>query len=213
MTHDVHVLLVDPDETKRGLLKTFLGRHGFLVSAARDLDHAGRLLAGLDFDLIVLEDAREAAGLVQATSAPVLWLVSAGEKRPGEVLEKPFEPTALIDRINLMLDRRPPPEASAPKVLRFGPFTYDVETAVLMEGEARVRLTATEVKLIRALADRPGAPLTRSELADAVNADPSSRAVDVQITRLRRKLEPNPKMPKVLQTVRGTGYVLVVDQK
>ena len=208
---DAHLLLVDPDETKRGLLKTFLGRHGFLVSAARDVDHAQRLLSGLDFDLIVLEDVAEAAPLCDQTEAPALWLVAAGETREGEVLSKPFEPPALIDKINQMLDRRPPPESAAPKVLRMGPFTYDIEAGVLTQGEARVRLTATEVKLMRALAARPNAPITRSELADVVDADPASRAVDVQITRLRRKLEPNPKMPKVLQTVRGTGYMIVAD--
>ncbi|MEC7762714.1 MAG: response regulator transcription factor [Pseudomonadota bacterium] len=207
---DAHLLLVDPDETKRGLLKSFLGRHGFLVSAARDADHARRLLAGLDFDLIVIEEAAEAA-LGDATTAQVLWLTASAGTREGEVLVKPFEPPALIDKINQMLDRRPPPEAAAPKVLRMGPFTYDIEAGVLTEGDTRVRLTATEVKLMRSLAARPNAPITRSELADVVDADPASRAVDVQITRLRRKLEANPKMPKVLQTVRGTGYMIVAD--
>ncbi|MAM63250.1 response regulator transcription factor [Maritimibacter sp. UBA3975] len=208
---DAHILLVDPQEEKRALLRTYLGRHGFLVSAARDVDHAARLLAGLDFDLILMEDVAEAQALCELTRAPVLWLVAAGETRSGEVLSKPFEPQALVDRVNQMLDRRPPPAETAPKVLRFGPFTYDIASGDLCEGEVRVRLTGTEVKLMRALTDRPGAPVTRAELADAVEADPASRAVDVQVTRLRRKLEPNPRMPKVLQTVRGTGYMLVTD--
>jgi two-component system phosphate regulon response regulator OmpR len=211
MIADAHILLVDPHEERRGLLRKFLARHGFLVSAARDVDHAARLLSGLDFDLILMEDVAEARPLCDLTNAPALWLVNRGEEREGEVIVKPFEPQALVDRVNRMLDRRPPPAETAPKALRFGPFSYEIATGTLSEGETPVKLTATEVKLMRALTDRPGAPVTRSELADAVEADPQSRAVDVQITRLRRKLEPNPKMPKVLQTVRGTGYMLVTD--
>lgn len=206
---DAHLLLVDPDETKRGLLKTFLSRRGFLVSAARDLDHAARLLSGLDFDLIVMEAAEGHRALCDLTDAPVLWLVAPGEKREGEVLEKPFEPEALTDKVNAVLDRLPPPVEVKPTTLKLGRLTYAVDQAVLRDGETPVRLTGTEVKLMRALAARPGAPLTRAELADVVEADPDGRAVDVQITRLRRKLEVDPKLPKVLQTVRGTGYMLV----
>ncbi|WP_328794216.1 response regulator transcription factor [Maritimibacter harenae] len=211
MPFDAHLMLVDPNETRRGLLKTFLGRNGFLVSAARDVDHAARLLAGLDFDLVILDQVEGAENLGEQTAAPVLWLVPEGETHAGETLRKPFEPQALIDRINTMLDRRPEPAETGPKELQLGPLTYDVEAAVLKQGDKRIGLTATEVKLMRALAARAGAPITRAELADEVEADPTSRAVDVQITRLRRKLEPNPKAPKVLQTVRGTGYMLVAE--
>lgn len=211
MLADVHLLLVDPDETRRGLLKTFLGRQGFLVSAARDGEHAGRLLGGLEFDLVILEERAGSETLRLTIRAPVLWLVAPGRTPEGEALEMPFEPPVLIERINLMLDRRPPPAEAGPVLLRLGPFTYEIGTGVLRDGAERIGLTATETKLMRALAARPGAPLTRAELADAVEADPASRAVDVQITRLRRKLEPDPKMPRVLQTVRGTGYMLVAD--
>ncbi|HBZ44389.1 MAG TPA: DNA-binding response regulator [Maritimibacter sp.] len=207
----VHLMLIDADEARRDLFRTYLKRQGFLVSAARDAEHAHRLLAGLEFDLIVMDESLPDEGICELTKAPVLWLVARGSTRAGDVIEKPFEPQVLTDRINAVLNRLPPPAPIAPEVLRLGPLTYDIETASLSEGDARVSLTATEIKLMRALADRPGAPLTRAELADAVEADPMSRAVDVQITRLRRKLEADPKMPRYLQTVRGTGYLLAPD--
>lgn len=206
-----HLMLIDGDPARRDLFRTYLKRQGFLVSAARDTDHARRLLAGLDFDLIVMDDSQPDEDLCDLTRAPVLWLICAGSAHTGETLQKPFEPQALIDRINHVLDRRPPPVVVAPKELRLGTRRYIIDQALLMEGDARRALTATEVKLMRLLASRPNAPLTRAELADAVEADPSSRAVDVQITRLRRKLETDQKAPRYLQTVRGTGYMLVPD--
>lgn len=211
MEAPAHLLLIDADATKRDLLKAFLKRHGFLISAARDLDHARRLMEGLDFDLIVVDAGDEAEALMEGTRARVIWLVRAGENRPGETLAKPFDPPALVERINSVLDRHPPVEPPKPKRLTLGPLTYDIDRATLCEGETWVKLTATEVKLMARLATRPHAPITRAELADEVGADPASRAVDVQITRLRRKLEADPKNPRYLQTVRGTGYMLSPD--
>lgn len=211
MEAPAHLLLIDGDADRRDLFRTYLKRQGFLVSAARDSDHARRLLAGLEFDLIVMDESEPDEELCDLTQAPAIWLVSGHSSRTGETIAKPFEPQMLTDRINQVLNRRPPPVVVRPKELNLGPLRYVIEQAVLFEGETRLRLTATEVKLMRALAERPGAPLTRSELADAVDADPASRAVDVQITRLRRKLEADPKMPRYLQTVRGTGYMLAPD--
>lgn len=211
MSADIHVLIVDPDEHKRGLLRTYLARQGFLVSGARDAGHAGRLLAGLDFDLIVSEDIEGRADFADKTAGVVLTLTSPGAATPGETLEKPFEPSVLLDRINSILDRTPAPVAPKPTALRFGHLIYDVERSELKKGDERVKLTATEALLMRVLTARVGAPVTRAELCDAVGGDtpPTARAVDVQITRLRRKLEVDPKVPRVLQTVRGTGYMLV----
>lgn len=203
-----HLLLVDADAPRRDLFRDYLRGEGFLVSAAQDADHARRLLGGLDFDLVVIDENEPDAAIRALSRAPVIWLVSEGTARAGEVLVKPFEPQVLTDRINRVLDRRPPPVVIAPRELRLGRLRYVIEAGALYDGEMPVNLTSTEVKLMRALAARPGGPLTRSELADAVGADPMSRAVDVQITRLRRKLEDDPKVPRHLQTVRGTGYLL-----
>lgn len=213
---EFHVLIIDPDERKRALLRTYLARQGFLVSTARGVDHAARLLSGLDFDLLVSEDIAGAEGLGEMTSGALLLLATAERAASvsGEAMVKPFDPPALLARINDILDRAPEATAPPQTVLRLGRLTYDVETGMLMEGDARIRLTATENVLMRTLAARAGAPITRAELCDAVGgaAPPTARAVDVQITRLRRKLEIDPKVPRVLQTVRGTGYMLSPDQ-
>ena len=213
---ELHVLIVDPDERKRALLRTYLARQGFLVSTARDAEHATRLLSGLDFDLLVSEDIDGAEGLAALTSGTLLLLVTGDRvgSVTGEAIAKPFDPPALLARINDILDRTPEIIDAPQTVLRLGRLTYDIERGELLEGDARIRLTATENILMRTLAARPGAPITRAELCDAVGGDtpPTARAVDVQITRLRRKLEVDPKVPRVLQTVRGTGYMLSPDQ-
>ncbi|MBV7410892.1 winged helix-turn-helix domain-containing protein [Maritimibacter sp. DP1N21-5] len=201
----VHLLIVVPHEETRKLLRTWLGRQGFLVTNARDADHAARLKAGLDFDLAVLD---EDAGPLEF-DGPIVYL---GEGGHGEWVAKPVDGAVLTQRINAILDRTPPPDKPTPKVLKFGPFAYHVaEGHLSCEGE-RVKLTATEAKLMRALTATPNHPVTRAELGDEMGeTEPGSRAVDVQITRLRRKIEADPKMAKYLQTVRGTGYVLMVE--
>ena len=199
-----HLLLAVPHEETRKLLRTWLGRQGFLVTTARDGDHAARLMSGLDFDIVV----------VDADTGPVDFdgpRVSLGGDGEASV-PKPVDGAQLTQMINTILDRAPRPEPEKPKVLRFGAFAYDVAGGTLTQNGERVRLTATEVKLMRALTATPNHPITRAELMDEMGeTEPGSRAVDVQITRLRRKLEADPKMAKYLQTVRGTGYVLMVD--
>ncbi|MGH1369773.1 MAG: winged helix-turn-helix domain-containing protein [Maritimibacter sp.] len=214
MSGDSHVLLVDADANKRVLLRKFLARKGFMVTGARDVDHAKRLLAGLDFDLIVTEDGAGRADLAGMTTGVVLTLVRAGCEVDGASLQIPFEPDVLLDRMNVILDRVVAPVADAPKALRFGGLVYDLERGDLMRAGERVKLTATEGVLMRVLAARVGAPVTRAELCDAVGGDapPTARAVDVQMTRLRRKLEVDPKVPRILQTVRGTGYMLAAQR-
>ena len=229
---DVHLLVVDDDERIRALLKKFLIRNGFLVTAARDAAQARRLLEGLDFDLIVLdvmmpgEDGVSLCRALRETLAtPILLLTAKGETSAriegleagaDDYLSKPFEPKELLLRINAILRRMPDTRAedAAPKVLSLGPIRYDLERGELWQGDALVRLTATEVQLMRIFSARPGEPLSRAELVEELGRDrgqAQERAVDVQITRLRRKLEDNPKEPRYLQTVRGAGYMLAPD--
>lgn len=213
-----HLLVVDTDERLRDLLRTYLKAQGFLISVARDGAHARSLLAGLDFDLVVLDgrlpDARALCGDV---AAPVLLLTAPGQPGPGgkaEQLEKPFEPAALSARINTILDRRPPAEAPGPKLVRMGPLAFDLDAGALTREGATVRLTATEVELMRILAARPGEPVGRGEVIARLGREglhAKARAIDVQITRLRRKLEDDSRAPRYLQTVRGAGYMLAVD--
>lgn len=229
---DAHLLIVDDDERIRDLLKKFLLRNGFLVTAARDGGHARRILSGLDFDLIVMdvmmpgEDGVSLTRALRETSAtPILLLTARGETEhriagleagADDYLAKPFEPKELLLRINAILRRVPDTSAqdSAPKVLHLGPIRYDVERGEMWRGDTLVRLTATESQLMRIFSTCPGQPVSRAKLVEDLGRDrgqAQERAVDVQITRLRRKIEPDPKQPQFLQTVRGAGYMLAPD--
>jgi two-component system phosphate regulon response regulator OmpR len=227
-----HLLVVDDDERIRGLLQKFLIRSGFLVTTARDAGQARRVLAGLEFDLIVLdvmmpgEDGitltRELRGRMQT---PILLLTAKGETGnriegleagADDYLVKPFEPKELLLRINAILRRVPQAKAvdAGPKVLHLGAVRYDVDRGELWHGTEIVRLTATEAQLMRIFAAQAGAPVSRERLVGDLGRDEGGaqeRAVDVQITRLRRKIEADPKQPRYLQTVRGEGYMLAPD--
>ena len=210
-----HLLIVDSDKPLREALRQYLRKHRFLVSLARDPDHARRLLSGLEFDLVLIDGQQpEAWQLCEEIASPVLKLLPKGAPTPGqgEWIAKPFEPRALLGRINTILDRRPAPAPVTPRVLHLGPLRFEVERGALFRQDAPVRLTATEVQLLRILSARPGEPVGRGELVAQLGRKglaTKARAVDVQITRLRRKLEDDPKAPRHLQTVRGAGYMLV----
>ncbi|AGT10039.1 response regulator [Paracoccus aminophilus] len=231
---EAHILVVDDDERIRSLLRRFLMRSGYLVTTARDAEHARRLLAGLDFDLIVLdvmmpgEDGFSLTrDLRKRMTTPILLLTAKGEtgdritgleSGADDYLPKPFEPRELLLRIAAILRRMPATEARGPKFLTLGGLRYDVDKGDLWQGEVPVRLTGTEQVLMRRLADTPGAPVSRTDLIEELGRSPSEeagdnseRAIDVQITRLRRKIEPDPREPRFLQTVRGLGYMLVPD--
>jgi two-component system, OmpR family, phosphate regulon response regulator OmpR len=228
-----HLLIVDDDERIRGLLAKFLLKNGFLVTSARDAAHARRVLAGLDFDLIVLdvmmpgEDGISLCRWLRGTRAtPVLLLTAKAETADriagleagaDDYLAKPFEPKELLLRINAVLRRMPALIEAQPVVraLSLGRARYDPDRGELSAGGAPVHLTATEGQLLRLLAGSPGMPVARSRLVEILAKGESGpaqeRAVDVQITRLRRKIEPDPRQPRYLQTVRGEGYLLAPD--
>lgn len=231
-----HLLIVDDDERIRGLLQKFLIRNGFIVTAARDAAHARRLLEGLDFDLIVLdvmmpgEDGISLTRSLRETLAtPIMLLTARGEASDrisgleagaDDYLPKPFEPRELLLRINAILRRVPAvsEDKSAPKMLHLGPIRYDLERGELWQGQTPIRLTATEAALMRIFSACPNEPVSRAQLVEDLGRDKGAgsstsqeRAVDVQITRLRRKIEADPKQPRYLQTVRGAGYMLAPD--
>ena len=227
-----HLLIVDDDERIRGLLQKFLVRHGFLVSTARDAAHARRILSGLEFDLIVLdvmmpgEDGMTLCRDLRSKMAtPILLLTAKAETAnriaglesgADDYLAKPFEPKELLLRINAILRRVPQAEPSVvrPKVLNLGPVRYDIERGELWQSNDLIRLTATESQLMRIFSAIPGEAISRGKLVEELSrsgGQTQERAVDVQITRLRRKLEADPKQPRYLQTVRGAGYMLQPD--
>lgn len=229
---DAHLLIVDDDERIRDLLKKFLMRNGFLVTAARDAAHARRVLLGLDFDLIVMDVMMPGEDGVSLTRAlrethttPILLLTARGETEnrisgleagADDYLAKPFEPKELLLRINAILRRMPetPTAETVPKILMLGSIRYDIERGEMWQGDQLVRLTATESQLMKIFSACPGEPVSRAKLVEELGRDrgqAQERAVDVQITRLRRKIETNPKQPRYLQTVRGAGYMLAPD--
>ncbi|MEP3636842.1 MAG: response regulator [Paracoccaceae bacterium] len=232
MELDPHLLIVDDDERIRTLLQKFLMRNGFLVSAARDAAHARRILLGLDFDLIVLdvmmpgEDGLSLCRSIREThQTPIMLLTAKGdtdnrieglEAGADDYLSKPFEPKELLLRINAILRRTPKlgSEEVTPKVLNLGSIRYEMDRGELWQGDDLVRLTATEIQLMKIFSAKPGEAISRAQLVEDLGRDrgqAQERAVDVQITRLRRKLEENPKQPRYLQTVRGAGYMLAPD--
>lgn len=217
-----HLLVIDDDDRLRALLKEFLTSQGFRVTAASDAAAARRLLEMMDFDLLVLdvmmpgEDGFAfARWLREHKAAPVLMLSARG--MPGDRIEglsagvddylsKPFEPQELVLRIEAIL-RRAGAAPPRPDRLRFGAFSFDPARGELTcEGEP-VRLTEGEAALMRRLAQTPNTPVDRLDLPGG-GEDGAGRAVDIQVTRLRRKLEDDPRNPRWLQTVRGRGYML-----
>lgn len=226
MTDEAHVLVVDDDKRLRELLRRYLANEGFRVTVAGDAAEARARLESLDFDLLVLDIMMPGENGLELTrslrrkrSAPILLLTAMGEPEDriagleggaDDYLAKPFEPRELLLRIRSIL-RRAPPETPAPAELRFGAFGFDLARRVLRRGSEELRLTEGELDLLAALARRAGEPVGREELAGAELPYDASRTVDVQMTRLRRKIEENPRYPRYLQTVRGRGYMLRVD--
>jgi two-component system phosphate regulon response regulator OmpR len=194
--------------------------------------HARKILSGLDFDMIILdvmmpgEDGVSLTKYIRETrQTPILLLTAKGdiedrivglEAGADDYLSKPFEPKELLLRINAILRRVPQPKITqvTPTILHLGICRYDIARGELWQGDQLVRLTGTEHQLMKIFASSVSAPVSRAQLVSELGRDESQaqdRAIDVQITRLRRKLEANPKEPRYLQTVRGAGYMLVND--
>jgi two-component system phosphate regulon response regulator OmpR len=229
---EAHILVVDDDERIRKLLHKFLVKNGYWVSVAQDAGHARELLRSFKFDLIVLDvmmpgdDGISFTGeLRQEILTPILLLTAKGESADriagfeagaDDYLAKPFEPKELLLRISAILRRvqRPKNEPDGPLFLSLGEITYDIERAELMKENDLVRLTTSEVALMRIFSSNLGIAISRKKLVEDLGKGKGlaqERAVDVQITRLRRKIELNPKEPRYLQTIRGSGYLLAPD--
>ena len=224
-----HLLVIDDDDRIRDLIKEYLLRAGFRVSAAAGAAHGRRLVEQLSFDLLVLdvmmpeEDGfsftkwlRARPG--EAGRTPVLILTARGQPDDringltlgaDDYLAKPFEPQELVLRIQAIL-RRAGPRAGAGARIQLGRCSFDPARGELWRDDAPVRLTEGEAQLLRQLAGAAFAPVDRFDLARQ-SAEAAGRAVDIQVTRLRRKIEDDPKNPRYLQTVRGVGYMLAPD--
>lgn len=227
-----HLLVVDDDARLRELLRRYLTDSGFRVTGASNASEARAHLASFAFDLIVLDVMMPGESGLDLTRAlrteetaagpvPVLLLTAMAEPEDringleqgaDDFLAKPFEPRELVLRIRNILQRRPVAEEAATQPdLRFGAFRFDPVRSELFRGDELVRLTAAETALLSNLAQHAPEAVSREELSQSTQFSGNVRNVDVQMTRLRRKIERDPRNPRYLQTVRGTGYALRPD--
>jgi two-component system phosphate regulon response regulator OmpR len=223
---EAHLLVVDDDARLRDLLRRYLVDQGFRVTTAGDAAEARAKIGGMDFDLLILdvmmpgEDGFALTKSLRETSRiPILLLTARAEtedringleRGADDYLVKPFEPRELVLRVKNVLARAAAmPEKTGE--LRLGACRLDLKRGELYRGAAPVRLTSAEQALLMTLAQQPDEAMSREDLARAAQFSGNLRTVDVQMTRLRRKIERDPKFPRYLQTVRGTGYVLKPD--
>lgn len=223
-----HILVVDDDTRLRTLLRKYLSDNGYLVSVAADAAEARVKMAALAVDLLVLDvmmPGEDGLSLTRdlrggANTVPILLLTAMGEvddringleAGADDYLSKPFEPRELLLRIASILRRTPKPEIEPPQVLGLGAFSWDPTRQELSKGDEVVHLTTAERELMAILAESVGTAVLRDDLATRTGNAANTRAVDVQVTRLRKKLEDDPRTPRYLQTVRGMGYMLRPD--
>ena len=223
-----HILVVDDDARLRALLQRFLTEQGFRVSTAENAAAARAALADMAFDLLVLDVMMPGESGLELTAAlraegqevPILMLTARGapddriaglEQGVDDYLAKPFDPRELALRMRTIL-RRTAPAPTAPQNLapmQIGNRWFDIERAELRGPDGIIRLTGGEAALMQSLARRAGEILSREDIGEALGTpDAGERAIDVQVTRLRRKVEPDPREPRFIQTIRHRGYVL-----
>ncbi|MBL4596889.1 MAG: response regulator [Robiginitomaculum sp.] len=219
---ETHLLVVDDDDRIRNLLKKYLTQQGFRVSTAADATKARKLMKTLSFDLLILDIMMPGESGLDLTNSlreknnvPILLLTARGEAeeriaglRVGadDYLSKPFEPEELVLRVQAILRRSMRVELDG-SILVFGDWRFNPATGGLDGANGRIALTDSEANLLRALAKTPGEAVSRLSLSR--DTDAAERSVDVQMARLRRKIEENPKNPRFLQTIRGAGYRLL----
>jgi len=219
-----HLLVVDDDRRIRDLLSRYLSAEGYRVTTADNAAEARAKLAGLSFDLLILdvmmpgENGFDLVKSIRTTSSvPILMLSARAEKEnrisgleigADDYVSKPFEPRELSLRVASILRRAQPAPAPAPEQVCFGPFVFDNTRNELRRGDEVLHLTDREREMLRMLATAPNETVSRLALA-GTGAAAGERAVDVQINRLRRKIETDPANPLLIQTVRGIGYRLV----
>ncbi|WP_176085483.1 response regulator [Martelella sp. HB161492] len=221
-----HILIVDDDTRIRTLLKRYLGESGYRVTTASDAADARRKLEGLEFDLLVLDVMMPGEDGLSLTSSlreirdvPVLLLTARAEADAriagleagaDDYLAKPFEPRELLLRISNILRRSQTVQPRTIEVVMFGPYAYSFARKELKKGSELIRLTDREQDIMSMLASKVGETVGRLDLASSTS-DINERTIDVQINRLRRKIETDPANPRYLQTVRGIGYRLSRD--
>ena len=221
-----HLLVVDDDTRIRALLNRYLSENGFRVTVAADGAEARRKLAGLDFDLIIMDVMMPGESGIDVTkdlriikNVPIIMLTALAESDSriagleagaDDYLPKPFDPRELVLRINNILRRNASTDAPKIEQVMFGPYTFSLTRRELKKAAEIVRLTDREQEIMLLFAKRAGDTIPRHELIGN-DDEVGERTIDVQINRLRRKIEDDPSNPVWLQTVRGIGYRLSID--
>jgi two-component system, OmpR family, phosphate regulon response regulator OmpR len=219
-----HLLLVDDDRRIRDLLSRFLCGEGYRVTTAMSAKDARAKLLGLHFDMLILdvmmpgETGFDLARFIRTSSSvPIIMLTARHEAESrieglqigaDDYVAKPFEPRELVLRIGNILKRSAPPPVATLEQVAFGPYVFHLERGELRQGDEVIHLTDRERDMLRVLAVTPGETVPRGALTGG-DGTANERAVDVQINRLRRKIERDPASPLFLQAVRGIGYRLV----
>jgi two-component system phosphate regulon response regulator OmpR len=222
-----HLLVVDDDARLRELLQRYLSANGFRVTTAQDAAEARKLIGSLAFDALVLDVMMPGESGLELARAlrpdfdiPVLMLTALSEPHDriagletgaDDYLPKPFEPRELALRLNALMRRARGPKAPAHREVRMGSCVFDPERGELRRDGRPVKLTSSEAQLLKLFAANAGRSFSRAALKARLSVA-LERSVDVQVNRLRRKIEDDPKLPLYLQTVRGVGYVLVPDR-
>lgn len=220
-----HLLVIDDDSRIRTLLKRYLSNNGYRVSTAKNAAEARKTMEGLKFDCLILDIMMPgesgmdfASALRKDSQIPILMLTARAETESrimglevgvDDYLSKPFEPRELLLRIRNILKHHDDKSSCPIDQVTFGPFLYNLDRQELICGDDVIRLTDRERELLDMFAAQPGATVTRLALAGEDGT--GERTIDVQINRLRRKIEPDPSNPIYLQTIRGVGYRLLTD--
>ncbi|PZP54932.1 MAG: DNA-binding response regulator [Micavibrio aeruginosavorus] len=223
-----HVLVIDDDDRIRDLLSRYLKEHGFIVATARDAANADEILKRAFFDVLIVDvmmpgrtGLEFTENLRKSSDIPILLLTAlgeAGDRISGletgadDYLAKPFEPKELLLRLKAILRRRPE-KLDAKAGFHLGKWFYDSTLKELQHADEVIRLTSVEGNLLEILATQAGRILSREELARLCGLDGNDRTIDVQVTRLRRKIEDDSRAPRYLQTIRGQGYMLRVEKE
>ena len=221
-----HILIVDDDKRILELINDYLIKNNFMVSIANNAMEARKKIENIEFDLIILDIMMPGESGLKLTSSlkknnfktPILLLSALGntedrikglEIGASDYLPKPFEPKELLLRMNNLIQKNK--FDSKKKIIKFGPYTFNLKNEILKKNGKNFILTSSETRLLCILAKNDGKPIFRDNLSKILNIPSTSRALDVQVTRLRNKIEGNKKFPSYIQTVRGRGYVLKVE--
>ena len=224
-----HILVIDDDERLRLLLRRFLEESGFRVTEVGSAVDARRILEGISFDLLIVDIMMPGetgleflSDLRKSNPVPALFLTAMSETEhriagletgADDYMSKPFEPRELVLRIKSILARSATAPTTQAANIAFGPYSFDLNTGILMHPTGRIHITTAEQKLLASFAAKPDRVLSREDIAVAMDSSMRGRSIDVAVARLRAKIEPDPRFPVYLQTIRNKGWLLRTDSQ